>query len=241
MYCIACGTELTEGARFCHSCGVKAPIVTSPLAKHETSEWPAKPLATTFVSGHSLAQWVIVFFAAFIVWGLLVSSTLAFSGAEIETLIVLYLLVLFLPLAVLFTAWIYRVYRNLSAFGVSGLKYSPGWAAGCFFVPILNLWRPYMVVEEIWKASDPNVDVSVASSWQNLPAPPLITLWWSLFIAPWFIRIGLRILNQYGADKGGGEILLFLIELLSVGAAVLAIFVVRQIDKRQEEKSRLLV
>ncbi|MFC1995866.1 DUF4328 domain-containing protein [Chloroflexota bacterium] len=47
--------------------------------------------------------------------------------------------ILFVITAVLFYMWIHRAHRNLPSLGVSGLKYSPGWAVGGFFIPILNL------------------------------------------------------------------------------------------------------
>jgi hypothetical protein len=34
------------------------------------------------------------------------------------------------------------------------MTYSSGWAVGYFFVPLLNLFRPYQVMQEIWKASE---------------------------------------------------------------------------------------
>jgi|SRR6267143_2511070 len=83
--------------------------------------------------------------------------------------------------AVFFFMWIHRAHRNLSALGATGLKYSPGWAVGGFFVPFLNLVRPFQVVTEIWKASDPKV--SAGSSWQASPSTAMIGQWWGIYLA----------------------------------------------------------
>ena len=41
MYCPICGTKLVEGARFCHQCGEKAPVLNKPLPAIPASESPA--------------------------------------------------------------------------------------------------------------------------------------------------------------------------------------------------------
>ena len=56
--------------------------------------------------------------------------------------------------------WIYPVYRNLPALGNSDLKYTPGWAVGWWFVPIMNLFRPCQVIVEIAEGSDPRALVT---------------------------------------------------------------------------------
>ena len=45
--------------------------------------------------------------------------------------------------------WVHRAYRNLPALGARDMAYSPGWAVGWWFIPFLNLVRPYQVVREI--------------------------------------------------------------------------------------------
>ncbi len=53
-----------------------------------------------------------------------------------------------------FLKWIYRAYKNIKGFGAEGLRFSPGWAVGYYFIPILSLIRPVQVMSEIWRASD---------------------------------------------------------------------------------------
>jgi hypothetical protein len=47
--------------------------------------------------------------------------------------------------SVAFFVWLHRANRNLPALGAIGLKFTPGWAVGCFFVPLVNVffhrWR----------------------------------------------------------------------------------------------------
>ncbi len=61
---------------------------------------------------------------AFIVWG---------SRVKIGVLLLT---------AVAFLLWFYRAYQNLFAFRPGPLQYSPGQAAGSFFIPVVNLLFP---------------------------------------------------------------------------------------------------
>ena len=77
---------------------------------------------------------------------------------------------------IVFLKWVYRAYRNIQGFGAEGLRFSPGWAVGYYFVPILNLVRPVQVMSEIWRVSqDPQ-------NWLQRRGSYLIGTWWALFL-----------------------------------------------------------
>ncbi|MBI9051861.1 MAG: DUF4328 domain-containing protein [Anaerolineaceae bacterium] len=83
--------------------------------------------------------------------------------------------------AILLLVWFFRSHKNLLAFNTMGLKYSPGWAVGAFFVPILNLFRPYQIAQEIWKASDPEASTV---GWKQSKISIVVILWWlSVFLS----------------------------------------------------------
>ena len=69
------------------------------------------------------------------------------------------MIAVFIATVVAFSMWIHRAYANLPALGnpKEGLEYSPRWAVGGFFIPIVNLFVPYRAVKEIWVKSDPAV------------------------------------------------------------------------------------
>ena len=83
--------------------------------------------------------------------------------------------------AVTFLDWLYQARINLRSFGVRRLTYTRGWALGAFAVPFLNLVRPYQVVREIWKASNP--EVTDPFGWTRSRVPWLLPLWWGSFVA----------------------------------------------------------
>jgi formate-dependent nitrite reductase membrane component NrfD len=81
---------------------------------------------------------------------------------------------------VVVSIWTYRASSNAHALGAQGLRYSPRWAVGGYFIPIANLWMPYQAVKEIAQASrDP-------SSWQSRGWPRSLPLWWFSWLATYF-------------------------------------------------------
>ena len=68
-------------------------------------------------------------------------------------------LVLNLLAAVAFCVWIHRAASNLPALGRYGMKFTPGWCVGWFFIPFANLVKPFQAVKELWRASHPNPEL----------------------------------------------------------------------------------
>ena len=137
-----------------------------------------------------------------------------------------------LPAAILFLVWVHRVYRNLAALGAQNLTYSPGWAVGGFLVPLLNLVRPFFVVSEIWKASRP--DLRDGDAWQATRTSPLIAVWWFGWLAA--VTSSLIVYARPARHPMWVRWDVIAVETADIAAAVLAMVVIWQIDKRQSEK-----
>jgi hypothetical protein len=90
-----------------------------------------------------------------------------------------------------FLGWLHRVRVNVRALGMRRLRYSREWTFLGFLIPALNALRPYQVIREIWKASDPSTGDPLG--WRSVPTPPLLALWWGLFVA-YFALEGLALL-----------------------------------------------
>lgn len=216
-----------------------------------------------FASGHSRAQWVSIFLALVVVLdvvavvsdymqihliqrvvrGETITMAEAVANDSRQAIIGGAYLVLFVITGILFCMWIHRVHRNLPPLGASNLKYSPAWAVGGFFVPILNLFRPFQVTTEIWKASDPTGNISDGLAWKSAPTSPLIASWWVLFLIS--ALVGNIVLRMSLQAEMPSELLTvswltFVMDFVDIPAAILAIFVVLNIDRRQGEKSRRL-
>ena len=99
------------------------------------------------------------------------------SDTRQSVLGVLYLLV-YIPTAVVFLRWVYLTNRNARALAGDGLKFTPGWAVGWYFVPVATLWKPYQAMKEMFRASNPDY----GDNWRDAPFPKYLPLWWGLWI-----------------------------------------------------------
>ena len=139
--------------------------------------------------------------------------------------------------------WIYRANKNLRSLRAAGLSFTPGWAVGWFFVPFMNLFRPYQVVSEIWKASGPKVNMADDTSWKAVTTSPIVGCWWALFLTSNFIaNIALR--TVFSGIELSDLLDSTYAYMVSDGIAVIylltAIFMVRRISQFQEAKNKLI-
>ncbi len=90
-------------------------------------------------------------------------------------------LAVFIVTGIAFLKWIHRANLNCRGFGAQGMKFTPGWSVGYFFIPFLNLVRPYQAMKEIWKVSQN------PSGWQSASTSSLLGWWWALWLLSGFL------------------------------------------------------
>jgi hypothetical protein len=131
---------------------------------------------------------------------------------------------------IIFLKWIYRSYKNIQGFGAQGLRFSPGWAVGYYFIPILSLIRPVQVMSEIWRASDDPRD------WPKRPGSWLIASWWTLFLVYTGItQISLELAIQASTNEQWtlAAVLAILGDFFSIPLSLAALRLVTEIYRRQ--------
>ena len=139
--------------------------------------------------------------------------------------------------SVAFLFWFYRAHNNLKLAGIPQLKYKSGWTIGGFLVPILNLFRPYQVMAEVWQGS------SVLNSTEyelhiSIPVDGIVKLWWTGFaIIMIFTRIVDRIAARTESLEGLINLtgLMMLLEFLWLGVTIVTILMVNKITALQSE------
>ena len=87
----------------------------------------------------------------------------------------LYVLV-YIATVICFGRWIVRAHRAVRTLGAGGMTISPGWAVGYFFIPFVNLVRPYTAMKELWQAS------GSPRTWASELVSSLLPIWWALWI-----------------------------------------------------------
>ncbi len=160
--------------------------------------------------------------------------------------------------AVVFLLWLHRAYRAAGALRVSGMRSTPRGAVVSFFIPVVNLFRPYQAVRELHDGLDPAALPApeprprpdgaehYRASAATLPLTPValpaapVGAWWACWVASNMVScVGLRVVGgadalalraQSWASIAG--------DAFALAAAVLGVLVVRAVDARVRERHR---
>lgn len=140
---------------------------------------------------------------------------------------------MFLITSIVFLRWVYFSNANSRSFGTLGMKFTPGWSVGYYFVPILTLYKPYQAMKEIWRTSKDPIN------WEFVKTPYLLPLWWTL----WLISVisGNISFRLAMSAKEINELLMsssinLIWDLVEIPLAFVTIKLISQIYKMQNEK-----
>ncbi len=118
---------------------------------------------------------------------------------------------------VLLLMWLHRAYTNLLALGHTP-RFTPGWAVGYWFIPIVNLWRPYQVMKDWWLRSEGD---TMVPGYERVTAPSVLSAWWACWICSGFVA---RFAGSMATGAQPGEFLTFYTAaLMMIAAEVLAV------------------
>ena len=137
----------------------------------------------------------------------------------------------FIITGVAFLKWIHRANVNARGFGAQDMRFTPGWSVGAYFVPIVNLVRPFQVMKEIWQVS------SNPMQWKSERSSPLLRGWWALWLlCGFFGQASFRMaLNANSVSElGSATIISLASSLISVPLTGIAIALVKSIAAKQE-------
>ncbi|EHR48736.1 hypothetical protein SacmaDRAFT_0433 [Saccharomonospora marina XMU15] len=138
-----------------------------------------------------------------------------------------------LAAAVVFLVWLWRVRQNAELLSPLPHRRARGWVIGGWFCPVVNLWFPFQVVSDIWRASRPEPKAGVA----------LLRWWWALLMLSSLIDRYTNILLRGEvtvADLRRVSGLSAVSTLLNLGAGILIILAIRRINAWQEQQPRPL-
>lgn len=139
---------------------------------------------------------------------------------------------------VIFLTWLWRAYSNLPGLGVPDPRFRKGWAIGSWFVPFLNLFRPKQIVNDTWRAADPDRAVDAPSSWRDRPLSPLLNWWWAMWLLTGFVaNYSYRLPFETVEEDRVFTTADIVSSAVSIVAAVLAWLVVRRTTARQEARA----
>jgi hypothetical protein len=139
---------------------------------------------------------------------------------------------------VTFIMWFRRGYYNLHQ-RVSNLSHSEGWAAGAWFVPFLNLWRPVQIMSEMNRETQ-TLLVKEKLTEPNKRLGILIAVWWTVWLASGVFNVIIQ--SIYSGDRISptlDELVGETYENLyttyaTIPAAILVILVIRSYSKMED-------
>jgi hypothetical protein len=134
--------------------------------------------------------------------------------------------------AVVFIRWLHGAYRNVSLVAPAEKRYGTGWAIGSWFVPIMNLFRPKQIVNDVWRAGGKNAE-DAQPGW-------LLGAWWLLWLVGNFaVNAAARAYTDADTPEElkTGTVLFMVSDTMSVIGAIAAIYVVQQATDRLDAKA----
>lgn len=210
--------------------------------------------STARPAGHSVARWTMCLLfvclaleVVTIVSGLAARAPLArvAAGANLLTdqatatdtwdgALVLLRLVAFAGTGIAWLTWLHRAYGNLTLVGSKRSRFTRARAVGYWFIPLANLVLAYQVMKDLWLRSDSMND---RDGYDRLPAPTFLNGWWGTAVSwgvlgrlvAYMARDARTPLDLTNATDMG-----LLVNVVGVVAALLAIKVVWEIDRRQQ-------
>lgn len=249
-YCYKCGLPLEEEPEPNYSpVGQKSPDVHAYQSPRTRANWTVALLVATCIA------YTVLMMTTFGVLELVSQQEagLFVLPAELDEAVqgldgvsILFFFVT-VPTVVLFLMWTHRASRNLRPLGSHGQRFSPGWAVGWWFIPIMFFFRPYQVMAELWRGSNPDVYPEGGVDWKEGSVSALLAWWWGLWITSGlvgYVGFGLGIDRVFDPDAILSSTALqwdLFSSALAIPAGVLAILVVLQITRRQEEKHKKLM
>jgi hypothetical protein len=141
----------------------------------------------------------------------------ALSRSGLTSMVFLYVMT---AATVLFLVWFSRCRRTAQVLSPGAAAGSGVWAVVAWFVPVVNLWAPRLLVLDVWHASSAgDTDGETAGRLNDA----LVNAWWAAWVG--------HAVTTAGAQLGAGTSLplLAVSETLELVAAVLAIYVIQRI------------
>lgn len=147
----------------------------------------------------------------------------------------------YLITTILFLCWISRCYRNVEAISRWKRDFGSGWAVGSWFVPFLNLVRPYKIVRETWWVSTyPDLADDVGAGFTP-SGNALLGFWWAAYLLMNLlgqITFRMTMAAKTPSELSGASFLGAIADAESIVAAILCAAVVGVISSRQQAVAR---
>jgi Domain of unknown function (DUF4328) len=144
-----------------------------------------------------------------------------------------------LAAAAVFIVWLWRVRWNAEMFCRGEHRFTRGWVLGSWICPVVNLWYPKQVVDDIVAASDPRTPPQTPAL-RDIPGTRLVWAWWLTWVAGLVsgnvVQRGILVAATEPGQLRTNVVLSTISALFTTAAAVLAVILIERIDELQTSR-----
>lgn len=97
-----------------------------------------------------------------------------------QRIVAIIFIVFWIISAITFIQWFRRAYYNIHT-KVANLSYPDRWAASVWFIPIINLYRPYQIMKELFQETTNLLNNKIGEYSENNKTY-ILGFWWALWI-----------------------------------------------------------
>jgi hypothetical protein len=137
---------------------------------------------------------------------------------------------------VLLVIWMWRIAKNNELLGRVDPRFRPGWTIGGWFVPLASLVIPVMVMQDLWRGTDP-ASRPGDPTWRSARRSAVVGWWWVAYLVSFlrFAGSGSEAVTRSELETlRTTDTVAVVGSIASIVAAILLVKVVRSISRRQD-------
>ena len=132
-----------------------------------------------------------------------------------------------------FLAWLWQARQNAEILCPAPHRRSRVWLTLSWLIPFVNLWFPYQIVADVYRASRPDNPRGLADL-RTVAGSPLLPAWWALWLVSNIVAIVVAYDTALTDDTA--RLLLIINAITTLGAGALLIMIMREISAWQRPR-----
>lgn len=191
-------------------------------------------IASTWITWHS--YWLVEDYLAGVAG---VTDADLTNADDLSWIVALLYVAGFVAAGIVFVTWLARARANAESLVPAWHRRGRGWVVGSWICPVVNFWFPFMIVDDVYRASRPANPPDLYDL-RSVPGSRLLGFWWALWLAS-------LVLDRFAATSWEnaetveslrtGGIVATLVSATTLGAAVTVIMIMRQINTWQDSRA----
>jgi hypothetical protein len=138
---------------------------------------------------------------------------------------------------IMFVMWFRRAYENLNRIGKYGTQTSDSMAFWGFVIPILNLFKPYQMMKEVWhKTQQTTRDIN--DEYEHSQSAGFILIWWLCFVVLRFVNqisVRMNLKAETYEDFASNTSFDMFASILDIVCALLTIYMIKKVAVKEKD------